>query len=223
MSKLSTGLAILSMAILGLPTTVAAQTDRPIQWEPPAVHLDTYTGKPTHAFSFTGNGFVPGEQVDVYLGDRTAGALTTVVADSRGDITRRNMVIPLVSPGDYTLSFVGLSSNTPVSVGFNIQGFHPWAILDEYYVSPHTAVGFAGTDFVPGEVVQVFVNTRLSQPVAQVTADADGRFTTTNAFTLPDLTGNNQLIFVGQQSQTEVTATFAAATPPPTNPLTEGT
>ena len=54
---------------------------------------------------------------------------------------------------------------------------------------------------------------------AQVTADADGRFSIDHAFTLPDVTGNNQLIFVGQQSQTEVTATFAAVTPaPPTTP-----
>ena len=218
MSKLTAVFAILSMVVFGLPTTVAAQTDKPIQWDPPTVHLDTYTGKPTHTFSFAGTGFAPGEQVDVYLGPWTEGALVTVVANGRGDIAGRDMVIPLVSPGDYTLSFVGLGSNTPVSVGFNVQGFHPWAILGNYYVLPHTGVGFEGTDFVPGEVVQVFLNTRLSQPVAQVTADVNGSFTTTNAFNLPDLTGNNQLIFVGQQSQTEVTATFAAATPPPSNP-----
>jgi hypothetical protein len=218
MSKLLAACAMLGMVVLGLPATVAAQTDNPVQWQPPSVHLDTYTGKPTQRFSFAGVGFVPGEQVDVYLGAQATAPLTSVTADGRGDITGRDMVIPSVSPGDYTLSFVGLGSNKPVSVGFNVQGFHPWTILDHFYVTPHTGVGFEGTDFVPGEVVQVFLNTRLSQPVAQVTADADGRFRTTNAFTLPDLTGNNELIFVGQQSQTEVTATFAAATPPPANP-----
>jgi len=146
--------------------------------------------------------------------------VATVTADGRGDISGRDMVIPPVSPGDYTLSFVGAGSPTPVSVGFNVQGFHPWTVLENYYVAPHTGVGLEGTDFVPGEVVQVFLNTRLSQPVAQITADGDGRFRTTNAFTLPDLSGNNELIFVGDQSQTEVTATFAAATPtpPPGNP-----
>lgn len=65
---------------------------------------------------------------------------------------------------------------------------------------------------MPGEPVQVYLNTRLSQPVAQVTADANGHFAVDNAFSLPNVTGDNQLIFVGQQSQTEVTATFAAAT-----------
>jgi hypothetical protein len=189
-----------------------------LQWQPPAVQLDSYTGKPSHRFSFSGTGFAPGEQVDVYLGVQATNPLTTVPADARGDITGRDMVIPLVGPGDYSLAFIGRDSRSPVSLGFNIQGFHPWAVLDNYYVAPNAGVGFSGVDFVPGEVVQVYLNTRLSQPVAQVTADADGRFSIDHAFTLPDVTGNNQLIFVGQQSQTEVTATFAAVTPPPTTP-----
>jgi hypothetical protein len=210
--------AMLSAAVLGLPIPVAAQTAGPNQWQPPAVRLDAYTGKPTHSFGFSGTGFVPGEQVDVYLGPTSAAPLATFAADTRGAIGGHDMAIPLISPGDYTLAFVGRDSHTPVSVGFNIQGFHPWAILDNYYVTAQTGVGFSGTDFVPGEVVQVYINTRLSQPVAQVTADANGRFEVRNAFNSPDLTGNNQLIFVGQQSQTEVTATFATVVPPPSTP-----
>jgi hypothetical protein len=65
-------------------------------------------------------------------------------------------------------------------------------------------------DFVPGESVQVYLNDRLSPPVAQATADTDGRLRGTNVFSLPELSGTNQLIFVGQQSQTAVTAAFAA-------------
>jgi hypothetical protein len=197
--------AIVSAVIVGLGQT-------------PTVHLDAYTGKPTRSFGFSGSGFAPNEQVDVYLGPTSADPLTTIAADGQGDISGHDMAVPLISPGDYTLAFVGRDSRTPASVGFNIQGFHPWATLDNYYVTPQTEVGFSGTDFFPGEVVQVYLNTRLSQPVAQVTADANGHFEVRNAFNLPDLTGNNQLIFVGQQSQTEVNATFAAAAPPPSTP-----
>jgi hypothetical protein len=106
---------------------------------------------------------------------------------------------------------VGRTSQSPASVGFNIQGFHPWVVLDNYYIAPRSDVGFRGEDFIPGELVQAYLNSRLSQPVAQVNADANGHFAVVNAFPLPDLTGDNVLIFVGQQSQTEVTATFAAA------------
>ncbi len=52
--------------------------------------------------------------------------------------------------------------------------------------------------------------------VDTTSATAGGRFDMSNAFSLPDLTGNNQLIVVGQQSQKEVTATFATAAPTPT-------
>lgn len=204
---------ILSAVVaLGLPAPLVAQT------LPPAVQLDTYTGKPTHTFGFSGTGFAPGEPVDVYLNAQRQDPLATVAADGRGGITGRDVAIPFLGPGNYSLSFVGRVSEAPVSVGFNIQGFRPWAILDNYYVTPHTGVGFAGTDFVPGEVVEIYLNTRLSEPVAQVTADADGRFQVRNAFNLPDSTGDNQLIFVGQQSQTEVTATFATAIPPTPTP-----
>jgi hypothetical protein len=192
-----------------------------LQWQPPAVHLDAYTGKPAHTFGFSGAGFVPGEQVDIYIGSaQPASPLATIAADGRGEIGGRDMAIPQLNPGDYRLAFIGRNSRTPASVGFNVQGFHPWVVLDNYYVAPQAGVGFTGVDFVPGEVVQVYLNTRLSQPVAQVTADADGRVAVKNAFTLPDLGGNNQLIFVGQQSQAEVSATVttAAATPTPSIP-----
>jgi hypothetical protein len=168
---------------------------------------------PTHSFQLSGGGFAPGEAVDIFLGsnDNTQTPLVTATADDHGGVAARNVIIPMLRPGDYTLTLIGRSSNIPTSVGFNIQGFHPWVTLDNYYIPPHSGVGISGVDFVPGEVVQMYLNTRESQPVAQVTADSDGRFEVNNAFSLPDLRGNNQLSVVGQQSRTEVTATFAAA------------
>jgi len=203
--------AILSMLVLWSPTIASAQSaGRP---SPPTVRLDTYTGKPSHTFNVSGAGFAPGEQVDVYLGAQATDPLCSISVDGQGDIEGRSTTIPRVTPGDYSLTFVGQTSMKPVSVGFNVQGFTPWAVLDNYYIAPGSGVGVHGEDFIPGEVVLVYLNTRLSQPVAQMTADTNGHFAVTNAFALPQVTGNNQLIFVGQQSQTEVTATFAAATP----------
>jgi len=189
-----------------------------LAWQPPVVHLDAYTGKPTQRVGYSGTGFVPGEQVDVYLGDQAADPLSTVAADGRGEIAGSGLPIPFVDAGDYRLTFVGRASRIPASVGFNVQGFHPWVVLDAYYVTPQTGMGISGVDFVPGEHVRVYLNTSSSQPVAEVTADANGSFALRNAISLPDLTGDNRLIFVGDQSQTEVSATFTAATPPPSTP-----
>jgi hypothetical protein len=155
--------------------------------------------------------------VDVFLGAQTGDPLASLAADDQGVIKSQSTTIPFLSPGDYTLTFVGHSSQTPVSVGFNVQGFAPWVVLDNYALAPRSEVSFRGEDYIPGETVQVYLNTRLSQPISQVTADTNGRFAISNAFALPDLTGNNQLIFVGQQSQTEVTATFAVVASPPSN------
>ena len=208
MSRLAALIVTLSVLILASPILASAE----IVGVPPTVHLESYTGKPTHSFAFSGNGFASAEAVDIYLGDPTAGPLATVSADGQGNIAQQSLTIPSMTPGDYELVFVGRTSQIPASVGFNVQAFHPWAVLDNYYIAPQAPVGFRGEDFIPGEVVQVYLNTRLSQPVAQLTADADGRFAVNNAFALPNVTGDNKLIFVGQQSQTEVTASFAAAT-----------
>jgi hypothetical protein len=189
-----------------------------LRWQSPTVHLESYTGKPTQPLSFGGSGFVPGETVDVYLGEQATSPLTSVTADGFGTIAATNVSIPPLGAGDYKVTFIGHGSQMPVSVGFNIQGFHPWVVLPNYYIPPQSSIGFIGQDFVPGEAVQVYLNTTLSQPVTQVTADGQGRFSVDNAFALPNTSGDNELIFVGQQSQTEVTASFRIASPPAANP-----
>src|SRR6185436_2355704 len=77
------------------------------QLQPPTIQLDAYTGKPTQTFSLSGSGFVPGEQVDVYLGHAAGQLLTTVTADSRGQVSARNTTIPRVDAGDYTVVAIG--------------------------------------------------------------------------------------------------------------------
>jgi hypothetical protein len=139
--------------------------------------------------------------------------LTTTTADAQGRILHASIGIPSLSAGDYTLSLVGQTSQVPVALGLRVDGFRPWVVLHNYYVSPQSNVGFNGEDFIPGETVAVYLNSTLSAPVVQVTADGDGRITTASALSAANLTGDNRLIFVGQQSQVELTATFSVASP----------
>jgi 5-hydroxyisourate hydrolase-like protein (transthyretin family) len=176
----------------------------------PNVHLDAYSGKPGHTLAFTATGFAPNEAVDISLGQQ---ALTTLTADAEGRILGASIGIPSLTAGDYTVSFVGRTTQTPAAVGLNIQGFRPWVVLHNYYVSQQSGVGFNGEDFVPGETVAVYLNSTSSAPVQQVTADGEGRITMANAVSPANLTGDNQLIFVGQQSQAALTATFTVAAP----------
>jgi hypothetical protein len=181
-----------------------------LRWLPPTIHMEEYSGKAKHGFSFTGSGFAPGEQVEVRLGGLGGSPLGSYPADDQGNVVGQDVPIPLVEAGDYALYFVGQDSGSPVSVGFNVQGFRPWAVLDNYAPPPYYLMGFSGEDFVPDEVVLVYLNNRTSQPVTQVQADANGKFAVKNAFELPLLKGENRVIFVGQQSNSEIAASFQA-------------
>ena len=201
-------IAIVAVLVALGSSPAAAQSLTSGTAQTPSVHLELYSGKPAHTLTFTGTGFEPSEDVDVSLSEQS---LATITADAEGRILHAGISIPLLSAGDYTVSFVGRTSRIPVAVGLNIQGFRPWVVLHNYYVSPQSGVGFNGEDFVPGETVSVYLNSTLGEPVVQVTADGDGRITMANALSPTNLTGDNRLIFVGQQSHAELTATFTVA------------
>jgi hypothetical protein len=125
-----------------------------------------------------------------------------------GNVTGRVM-IPMMAAGDYTIFFVGRQSQNPVSVGFNIQGFHPWVLLDNYAPSPHQRLGFEGQDFAPSEEVLVYLDQQGGQSVAQLKADAYGRLLAPNAWVVGELIGKHDLIFVGQESGAIVNMSIA--------------
>jgi hypothetical protein len=199
-----------TLHVVGATSGHSAKTSFRLRWLPPTIKLDAYSGKAKHSFSFSGAGFAPGEDVDVLMGGLGGSPLATYTADDQGAVVGRDVPIPLVQAGDYPLYFVGRDSGSPVSVGFNVQGFRPWAVLDNYNPPPYSLMGFSGEDFVPGEVVLIYLNQRTTQPLTQVQADDTGRFVVKNAFELPELKGENHVIFIGQQSAAEITVSFMA-------------
>lgn len=173
----------------------------------PTVTLDTYTFKPGQDFGFAGSGFLPNEVVEVRLGSPTGQRLAAMSANAVGNVAGRVMV-PRLAAGNYALFFVGRRGRTPTSVGMNVQGFHPWVVLDSYAPSPHQRLGFAGEDFAPGEEVLVYLNRRGGEPVASLRADASGRFQAPATWEVGALSGEQELIFVGQGSGAMATATI---------------
>ncbi len=181
-----------------------------VHWIPPAVQLDTYTVKPGHNFGFAGSGFMSSEVVEVHLGSRVGERLGEARANAGGNVAG-SVMVPPVAAGDYTLFFVGHLSQTPASVGLNVQGFHPWVTLDTYAPKPHTRLGFAGEDFAPGEEVLVYLNRRGGKPVVLLHADTSGRILAPAVWEVGELKGENTLTFVGQQSGAIATTTFTVA------------
>ncbi|HLH63193.1 MAG TPA: polyprenol monophosphomannose synthase [Ktedonobacteraceae bacterium] len=185
---------------------------------PPLVQLDTYTVKPPSVVGFYGSGFLPGELVDVYLGKPGDVPGITVRANAGGNIAGR-FPVPLLKQGNYTLFFVGHQSQTPSTASLNVQGFHPWVILDNYAPPVHARLGFTGEDFVAGEEVMVYLTRPGSQYqgagtngsgklIAHIQADKDGRFAVPATWEVPDVAGNYQLVFMGQESGAVITTPF---------------
>jgi dolichol-phosphate mannosyltransferase len=185
----------------------SAQASFQLHGIPPTVQLDTYTVKPEQDFGFAGSGFLPNEVVEVRLGSPMGERLAVAGANAGGNVTGRVMV-PLMPEGDYSLFFVGQQSQTPTSVGLNIQGFHPWVVLDTYAPSPQVRLGFTGEDFAPNEVVLVYLNRRGGEPIVRIQADASGRFAVSAAWDVGELSGEHMLIFVGELSGAVVTTTY---------------
>jgi len=196
-----------TLLVQGQSSHRAAQASFQLHWIPPAVVLDTYTVKPGQDFGFAGSGFLPNETVAVRLSSPTGQRVAAVRANARGDVTG-HVTIPLMPAGTYSLYFVGQASQTPTSVGLNIQGFHPWVTLDTYAPSPHMRLGFRGEDFAPGEEVLVYLNRQGGEPVVRLHTDASGRLAAPAAWDVGTLSGKHLLFFVGQQSGAAVTTTF---------------
>jgi len=188
---------------------------------PPTVTLDAYTSKPGQSVGFAGGGFIPGENVHVYLG-RASGQLASAKATEGGAVSGR-LKIPALPAGTYTLTLVGESSQTPASVGLNVQSFTPWVVLDRYALAPGERVGFIGQGFAPGEQVLVYLNSLHANPVMRVTADPAGQIIAQDTWAPSGAPAQNVLTFVGQMSKATATAEFtiqpaAQSTSSPTAP-----
>jgi dolichol-phosphate mannosyltransferase len=203
-SDLSPG--VHTLLVEGQSSQHVARATFQLHWIPPTVQLDTYAVKPERDVGFAGSGFLPNEVVEVRLGT-TGQVVATASANAGGNVAGR-FTVPFMPEGTYTLFFEGHESQTPTSVGLNVQGFHPWVILDTYAPSPHGHLGFMGEDFAPGEEVLVYLNRQAGEPVVRMHADATGRFVMQATWEVGELSGKNTLIFVGQQSGAMVTTTF---------------
>ncbi|MHB0868805.1 MAG: hypothetical protein ACYC66_02220 [Chloroflexota bacterium] len=186
------------------PVETAVQVESEQTW----ARLTSDTTKPNSAVGFEAGGFKPGESVSIHLDNLGTEPLTTVLASDQGDISGV-LRVPLAQEGSHTILFYGDQGKMPATVGLTILGFYPWVVLDNYSPGPEQQVGFAGSDFAPGESVHVFFNSLESGPVATVQVDDDGTFKAPGAVKLaPGLKGEQMLLFVGNQSQTEAEVAF---------------
>ena len=96
----------------------------------------------------------------------------------------------------------------PASVGFNVQQFTPWVVLDRYTLTPGEQEGFIAHGFAPGEQVFVYLNSLHAAPVLQLKADTAGQLVMQDTWSVNGASGSNELTFVGQWSKATTTVDF---------------
>jgi hypothetical protein len=174
---------------------------------PPAGVPDTYAGKPFSAVSFSGGGFGPYEEVDVYFDSIATSALGRFTADGTGTVHITGIRVPMAAPGSHAFVLLGEQSRAPVRVPYSVLPFSPWIGLSAYAPQPEQAIGVTGHDFAPGETVAIFLGPMQGRPIATARAGSDGQFRLEPAVVIPyDRRGPLQVVAVGTISQTVAAA-----------------
>jgi hypothetical protein len=175
----------------------------------PYVVPETYAAKSGAVVSYKGGGFTAGEAISYFFDTLSQTPLGTIVADAQGSFSLQGLTVPLATEGNHAVLFVGARSQQLVRVPITVIAFHPWVVLDNYTPKPYDQIGFSGQDFRPGEGVVAYLNQVAGSPVAIVQADAKGAFTAKAVFSVPvDAVGKDVLIFIGTQTQTQVSVSF---------------
>jgi hypothetical protein len=188
-----------------------------IQGFSPWVVLDSYAIAPYGAIGFTGQDFVPGDQVEVYLGRHTGDPLFRVEADANGQFAVRNaFTLPDLAQGDQTLVFVPHQTGTEIMANFVVLPFSPGLELTNYAGRAGSPVAFNGSGWARNETLQAYVGKSDKQLATKLVttfqADDTGAFVGAGTFRLPidTVAGGVPITVKGTISQAVVTLWYQA-------------
>jgi hypothetical protein len=175
----------------------------------PQVKLGTQVGKPGDTVELSAGGFGPDEDVKVYWNGISGTATGTLHSDGNGSVRQGSITVPFGAVGDNGFVFVGVKSQSPVTVPFQLLNLYPSVELSSYAIKPDNVMTFTGKDFGPSEQVMAYLNSPDGAPLATIQANAQGGFTNAGGFVVPfGLRGKQTVIFMGEQSKAPTTASF---------------
>lgn len=180
--------------------------------EPPvdeeaSISLDSSEVEPGDDITVSGEGFEPGEEVELTLSGVVLG---TVTADDDGDVEAELTIPEDTEFGDYTVTAVGAQSGNGGSASLTVidpddsDPAEPSLSLDVDEVEAGGEVTAVGEGFEPGEDVEFSLNPELG------TAPADDDGEVTAVLTIPEDTdpGEYALTATGAESEREASATI---------------
>jgi hypothetical protein len=188
-----------------------------IQGFSPWVVLDSYALPPYSTIGFTGQDFVPGDQVEVYLGKQIGQPLFRVEADANGQFAVQSaFALPDQVQGDQTLTFVPHQSGAEITAKFVVLPFSPGLQLTSYSGRPGSPIALTGTGWARDETLEAYVGESDKQLATKLVAtfqtDDSGEFTAAGTFRLPieTVAGGVPITVRGAISQAQITLWYQA-------------
>jgi hypothetical protein len=104
---------------------------------------------------------------------------------------------------------IGDQSKTPAGLQYTVLPFTPWVGLDSYAGPVGSQVRFVGGSFAPNEIVNVHLGDAKGKVVLSMTADYEGKFALSDAYTVEE-TGGGDVTFalVGEVSGGQAVAKY---------------
>lgn len=162
----------------------------------PVISISITSGPGGTVVPITGQGYTPGETVDIRWDRSTGIVLKTVTASSSGTFST-SATVPDASPGKHLFVGVGRTSGAKPSRSFTVTDISQ--VTPKIAISPTsgrtaTTVTVTGEGYTANESVQIYFNSTGSTGtlLTTTTATASGTFSTT--VTIPHTTGGGHLI-----------------------------
>ncbi|HEX4661299.1 MAG TPA: hypothetical protein VH307_28220 [Streptosporangiaceae bacterium] len=169
----------------------------------PTTVMHPWAVKAGHPVGFTGSGFVPGEQVLIFLNSTGGMPALTTTAGSTGAF-RIGFIVPFGLKGKQSLTAVGNQSRAATTSGFSVLPYMPQAQASTYGAMPGTTVSFYVKGFAANEVVLVYTGGGSSGSGKLVTAfrvNSNGSAAAAGTYVIPsNVQGALHFSLVGQKS-----------------------
>ncbi|MBX4205389.1 MAG: hypothetical protein KW788_04385 [Candidatus Doudnabacteria bacterium] len=129
---------------------------------------------PGQSIKFSGGGFAPGENVQVFAGSTLVSSFTTDSVGAYKDVGTYTIPTGTAS-GPLKFRLAGELSKTEVTAEVSVGKFNPQVFPSSYFVLPGDILSFSGIDFAPYEAIRVYEGEN-PMSLNMITADAKGNF-----------------------------------------------
>lgn len=149
--------------------------------------------------TISGNGYTPGEAVNIqwnYNGPGTGSTVATATATFSGAFTT-SFLVPNDTVGSYQIAAIGASSQIVTQQTFNTEDS---LAVDPLSASPGNTITVTGTGFQAGESVQLFLDSTSGTQLASATADSNGNITAPVSLPTSIVSGAHTVIGFGETS-----------------------